>query len=98
MTDYDDPLGVYYLSFGDPDVAATIPKGEARPGGPSWLGGCYVKAADPVMAASVAWDVGCNPGGAAMILGPFPCEAIKPEYLDRLLLSQGEVNAAWVDP
>lgn len=33
-----EPDTVWYLSFTDPEIAATIPEDEQRPGGPSWMG------------------------------------------------------------
>jgi hypothetical protein len=88
------PTTVFYLSFTDPDIAATIPEDEKRPGGPSWLGGCFVPASDERAAVGVAHLNGCNPGGQVAMLGPIPIELVRPDYLNRLLRSADEIEEA----
>lgn len=84
---------LWYLSFCDPEVAATIPKSEQRPGGPSWLGACIVPGFGEIDAIRNAHALGCNPGGQVATLGPFPPAAIKPDYIGRLLNAE-EAEAA----
>lgn len=88
------PETVFYLSFIDPDLATTIPEEEHHPGGPSWLGGCFVLASDPGSAIGVAHLRGCNPGGQVAALGPIPKGKVKPGYLNRLLRTEVEIEEA----
>lgn len=76
---------LWWLSFTDPDVAATIPEADRRPGGPSFRGVCIVEAATVVGAALAAHTHGCNPGGQVATFGPLPAGSIPPEWLNRLL-------------
>lgn len=91
------PDTAFYLSFCDPEVSAVIPVAEQRPGGRSWLGGCYVLASEATAAVAVAHLHGCNPGGEVGIMGPFPAEAVRPEYLNRLLTDAEDVERAAAD-
>lgn len=88
------PDTAFYLSFTDPEIAATIPEEDQRPGGPSWMGGCFVVASDMGSAIGQAHFHGCNPGGQVAGWGPLPAEAIKPEYLNRLLKTEAELELA----
>ena len=77
--------GLWYLSFTDPDIAATIPEEEQVPGGPSWLGACVVRGGGVVGAAMAAHALGCNPGGQVAGWGPWPIGSIPSEWCNRLL-------------
>jgi len=83
--------GLWYLSFVDSDIAATIPEDEQVPGGPSWLGACVVEGTGVVGAAMTAHEQGCNPGGQVNGWGPWPIGSIPPEWCNRLL-SQDEAQ------
>lgn len=83
---------LWWLSFTDPDVAATIPRSEQRPGGLSFLGVCIVEAATPIGATLAAHANGCNPGGQVATFGPFPAGSIPVEWCNRLL-TQAEAEA-----
>lgn len=96
MTDISTPW--WYLSFTDPEIAATIPEHERRPGGPSWLGGCYVQGADEAAAVTASHMLGCNPGGEVGIMGPITADMssafdanVPPENRNRLLV-ESEIN------
>ena len=77
--------GLYWLSFVDTEVAATIPLEEQVPGGPSFLGVCVVAAQGPMLAVSTSHVLGINPGGEVRIHGPFPLDAWPAEACNRLL-------------
>lgn len=79
---------LWWLSFVDPDIAATIPREEQRPGGPSFLGATVVQAPDAQSAVRMAWALGTNPGGEVGIFGPLPVEAVGAEWRDRLLTAE----------
>lgn len=79
---------LWWLSFTDPDIAATIPRSQQRPGGPSFLGVCIVEAATVVGATLAAHAHGCNPGGQVATFGPFPAGSIPPEWCNRLLTKE----------
>lgn len=64
--------GLWWLSFVDPAVAATVPEHLQKPGGPSFLGACWVEAEGFVHAVETAHLLGCNPGGEVRGWGPFP--------------------------
>lgn len=96
LTQHDPDLPLWYMSFIDPDVADTIPLDRQVPGGPSWMGACIVPAPDAAAAAAAAHRLKCNPGGAISLLGPIGRDAVKPEYVGRLLTSQAEVDEAGV--
>lgn len=81
----DSDKALWWLSFTDPDVEATIPRAQRRAGGPAFLGVCVVAAATPVGAMLVAHDKGCNPGGRVLTFGPLSLDAIDPQWRDRLL-------------
>lgn len=88
-----EPPQWWYLSFVDPDLAPPIE--EQRPGGPSWLGACYVRAANVPMACAEAWDQGCNPGGSPAVMGPLTDEMMDenvPPSMRNRLLSLDEVG------
>lgn len=90
----DDPdAPLWYLSFVDTEILATIPENEQRPGGPSWLGACIVPAIDAASAAAASHRLGCNPGGQVAIHGPIERAAVKPDYIGRLL-TLDEIEAA----
>lgn len=76
---------LWWLSFVDPVVAATIPPEQQRRGGRSFLGVCIVPAATTVGATIAAHAAGCNPGGQVEIYGPFPVGSIPSEWCNRLL-------------
>lgn len=59
-----------------------------------WLGGTFIRAVSPSMAITFSHIHGCNPGGEVAILGPLPLDSVKPEYINRLLLTEDEVEAA----
>lgn len=88
----------WYLSFVNTDVAATIPIEQQRPGGPSWLGACYVDVPGDGDLASIlarAWELGCNPGGEVQVFGPLPLEGLDahvPVSMRRRLLTLAEVD------
>lgn len=88
----DSPPEWWYLSFTDPDVEPADPP---MPGGPSWLGACYVEAPNEVMAIRRSHEVGCNPGGEVLLMGPLPREAferlVPVDHRDRLL-TQAELK------
>lgn len=79
---------LWWLSFTDPDIAATIPREQRRPGGPSFLGVCIVEAATVVGATVAAHQAGCNPGGQVATFGPFPAGSIPAEWCNRLLTAE----------
>lgn len=82
----DTPPAWWYLSFVDPALAG--PRHLQRPGGPSWLGACYVKASNEVTAAQEAWVQGCNPGGEVRFWGPFTDEdmaGVRPDQRNVLI-------------
>lgn len=54
-----------------------------------FLGGVFVPAVDVVEAAQMAWDLGINPGGEVMGIGPGPLPG--PEWVGRLL-SQEDID------
>jgi hypothetical protein len=83
---------LWWLSFTDPDIAATIPRERRRPGGRSFLGVCIVEAATAVGATLAAHAARCNPGGQVATFGPLPLDAIAPEWRNRLL-TQAEADA-----
>lgn len=68
--------GIYYLSFAD----------EER-----FLGGVFTEAYGIVTAIENTHELGINPGGEVMCIGPGP--APRPEYLNRLL-TKGELEEA----
>lgn len=92
----DSPPSWWYLSFVDTDLAATIPLEQQRPGGPSWLGACYVDAPNFYMACVRAHELGCNPGG--QVKGwPIPDDVMDekvPESMRRRLLTREDVRPA----
>jgi hypothetical protein len=79
--------GLYYLSFVDSVKAASIPLDQQRPGGPSWLGACYVTAPSFMEAIGLAHQLGINPGGeVASVLVPFEVAVlVDPKWRNRLL-------------
>lgn len=79
----DKPL--WWLSFVDPDIAATVPPEEFRPGGPSFLGVAIVEAAGEIGAVRQAHAVGANPGGQVAIAGPFARDTWDRSYWNRTL-------------
>lgn len=93
----DQTLPLWYLSFVDPELAASIPEAEQRAGGPSWLGGCFVPALAAPSAAAASHRLGCNPGGEVAIYGPIPREAVRPDYIGRRLTTPEELEAAHAD-
>jgi len=88
----EEDLDLWWLSFTDPDIAETIPEDEQRPGGPSFLGACVVAAVGEASAVSRAWELGINPGGQVMVMGPFPQSTFAPQYRDRLLTADEAEN------
>lgn len=80
-----EELPQWYLSFCDDEIAATIPEEEQRPGGPSWMGGCYVEAPFGLQAVTEAWAQGCNPGGTVAFMGPIPAGTVPSSHLNRLI-------------
>lgn len=89
----DSPPQWWYLSFTDPD---TPPADPPVPGGPSWLGACYVKASNIGTAVMEAHRLGCNPGGQVAGWGPLTDEDMDvnvPEEKRNRLLSLDEVDA-----
>lgn len=91
----DSPPQWWLLSFTDPDL--TPPVEQQRPGGPSWLGGCYVQGSNIVTACLEAHRQGCNPGGQVAAIGPLPVEEFEenvPPSMRNRLLSQSEVEGA----
>jgi hypothetical protein len=61
--------GIWYLSF---------------VGDEGWMGGCFVRADDPIDAVREAHRRKCNPGGEVAIMGPVPPE-IEAAWMNRLL-------------
>jgi hypothetical protein len=88
----DSPPMWWYLSFVDPDLAP--PLDQQVPGGPSWLGACWVKAPNEIMACTRAHELGCNPGGQVGIWGPYANEDIEhvPEEDRNRLLTHTDVG------
>lgn len=89
----DTPPTWWYLSF--VDRALDPPPDQQRPGGPSWLGACWVKAPNAPMACSAAWELECNPGGEVSMLGPVSDEdmdAHVPEDQRNRLLSRTDLG------
>lgn len=87
----------WYLSFVDTAVSKSIPWDERRPGGPSWLGACWVDAPNYFMAAARAWELGCNPGGQVAFWGPYTDGWLNenvPETERRRLLSREDMGIA----
>lgn len=78
--------GLWYLSFIDPAIAATLPLEEQEPGGKSFLGACYVEAGGYIAAVGRAHELGINPGGQVAGWGPWPLEWASHEW-----------RAAWCD-
>lgn len=70
---------VFYISFATDDA---------------FLGGCYIVAASEADALLKATEIGCNPGGEALILGPIPRSAIKADFLGRLMTDKAEIEKA----
>jgi hypothetical protein len=86
------PPAWWYLSFVDPEVAATIPTGQETPGGRSWLGSCYVQAANGPQACAEAHRLGCNPGGEVAIWGPLDDGQVPSRSRNRLLTSLEDIG------
>lgn len=80
----------WWMSFTDPDIAATIPDGEQRPGGPSFLGACFVLADCVPSALTLSHVLGINPGGQVAFAGPVPPEraALVPERFVNVLMDR----------
>lgn len=89
--------GLWWLSFVDPAVAATIPRHLQQPGGPSFLGACWVEAPGFVHALDETHLLGINPGGEVSGWGPFPPSWIsltwRARNMNRLLRTLAEVDA-----
>lgn len=62
-----------YLSFTDPK----------RPKGDRFIGGAFIRETEHVPAITRAWELGINPGGQVMFMGPVPLPA--DEWVERLL-------------
>jgi hypothetical protein len=85
----------WYLSFCDPDLAP--PPEEQTPGGPSWLGACYIEADDLPSAITASHLRGCNPGGEVELIGPFTAEQMDenvPEDQRNRLLGRDDLADA----
>jgi hypothetical protein len=78
-----EPL--WWLSFCDPDIAASIPEPARQPGGPSFLGVIIVQASDLPAAITRSHLLGINPGGEIGVAGPLPEWSVAAEWRDRLL-------------
>lgn len=74
----DPHEGIYYLSF----AAET-----------GFLGGAFVRAIGPISAIAKTHDLGFNPGGEVMVIGPTEIEgSLVPAHLMDRLLSREEVE------
>lgn len=89
-----DERALWYLSFCDPDISPADPP---EPGGPSWLGACYVLAVNEFAAVTESHLQGCNPGGEVQLVGPFSTSNVGPRWLkewcNRLLTKDEAFNA-----
>lgn len=74
----DPHEGIYYLSFASET---------------GFLGGAFVVAIGPISAIAKTHDLGFNPGGEVMVIGPTELEAsLVPDRLRNRLLTQEEVE------
>lgn len=73
-----------YLSFSD----------ASRPKGTQWLGGCYIPADTLHEALALSHGLRINPGGSVRITGPFPAQALRDGYANRLLTTEEDINLA----
>lgn len=88
--------GLWWLSFVDPATAATVPEHLQQPGGPSFLGACWVEAAGFVHAVDETHLLNINPGGEVQGWGPFPPGWVsltwRARNMNRLLRTLAEVE------
>lgn len=74
---------VWYLSFVDVDKHPH-----------EWLGGCFVRGWTFHHAWLASHLLKINPGGQVAGWGPMPADSVRPEYLERLLTTEVELEEA----
>jgi hypothetical protein len=87
-------LPLWRLWFVDSLPAKMTAEDERVIDAPGSFGLAIVPASGALQAAAAAARLGCNPGTAAMIYGPFDRSTVKPEYIGRLLTTPEEVEEA----